>query len=170
MFSLPPSRKVSKHPMPDLNDFAESCRRYMQAELDKFQAQRDRLCAVLSSHKIAKVTIKFDGNGDDGQIYDIAYSRSRKTDTKDFGKTEVPGTEAERWTFDANGSDGLKVRCQTIDEGIDDMCYSLLSSKYGGWEINEGSFGTIVLDVATKKITVSFNRRMMEVDSEEGEF
>lgn len=143
----------------------------MQAELDKFQAQRDRLFAVLASHKIAKVTIQFDGNGDDGQIYDIAYSRSRKTDTKDFGKTEVPGTEAERWIFDADAdTHSLKVRCLTVDEAVDDMCYSLLSSKYGGWEINEGSYGDITLNVATKKITVSFNRRIMEVDSEEGEF
>jgi len=42
----------------------------------------------------------------------------------------------------------------SIPAGIEDWCYEKLESLYGGWEINEGSFGSFEFDFNDKKITL----------------
>lgn len=59
-----------------------------------------------------------------------------------------------------------------ISEARDDLetlAYELLSEKYGGWEINEGSCGTITIDFATNKVRIEHNERVESWDSSESE-
>jgi hypothetical protein len=51
-----------------------------------------------------------------------------------------------------------------VDEALQDVACELLP---GGWEINDGSFGELVLDVAGRKITRQHNWRSTEYDEEE---
>ena len=79
------------------------------------------------------VTIDFDGGGDSGWIEDEIYVRI--------------------------GKDTVKF---TSPAFIDDECYNILRSDYGGWEINEGSYGRFTISPSEKKIYLDFTYRTEE--------
>ena len=45
-------------------------------------------------------------------------------------------------------------RTVPIREAIENWCYDLLEQHFPGWEINEGSDGTIAIDVVKKTATL----------------
>jgi hypothetical protein len=47
-------------------------------------------------------------------------------------------------------TDGNKVRVAEylLSEAIETLCYSYLEQEHGGWENNDGAFGTFELDIA----------------------
>jgi hypothetical protein len=152
--------------MNNFNEFGAWLKAARAAEDTEFEKSRSQVRDFLRQHGIAKVAVSFDGEGDDGSITDCKYEPA----TPDFGKTPVPGTEDKRYGYNAQHEWVAVDRCATIDEIIDDMFYAFLSSNEPGWEINEGSYGDITLDVLTGKIKLHCCRRIVEVDEMEGEF
>lgn len=56
--------------------------------------------------------------------------------------------------IESNGyTDDGDVNIQ-IPAGLEDYIYQMLESNYGGWEINEGSQGTFLIDTVQKTITL----------------
>jgi hypothetical protein len=47
---------------------------------------------------------------------------------------------------------------------VERLVFDCLAEKHLGWEINEGSYGDVVFDVAERAITLNYNERF--VDSE----
>ena len=74
-------------------------------------------------------------------------------------------------TFDGSGDSGYIESFGEDEEGnsfdvegpIEDICYNLLSD-YGGWEINEGSFGRIVINPQENEATCLFTWRTEDSD------
>jgi hypothetical protein len=54
-----------------------------------------------------------------------------------------------------------------IDAALQEAAYDLLP---GGWEINDGSFGELVLDVSERRLVREHNWRITESEYEEEEF
>lgn len=54
----------------------------------------------------------------------------------------------------------------TTEDSLKDLLWPLLP---GGWEINEGSYGEIVLDIDTGKIRRTHNERIQEINTTEDE-
>ncbi len=75
----------------------------------------------------------YDGCGDDGQIEDIIY-------------------------FDAEGQ-AIDREDKELDDAVEDYTFSLLPD---GWEINDGSFGTLRIDARTQKAHIEHNGRFVD--------
>lgn len=73
-----------------------------------------------------KVLIEYSGSGDEGYINDI---------------TAGPAIE------------GLAIDTELYQD-LEDVAYDLLEENFGGWEINEGSAGTMTIDVKERKVSI----------------
>lgn len=116
--------------------------------------QRANLLAViaaLSAANIARVDLEYEGCGDSGQIESV-------------------------YAFDGKGSEvalpDVKVRITTaryehptgyvsapedadLEEAMKQIAYEQLRQHFGGWEIDEGSEGSVVFNMESRKIEVS---------------
>ena len=54
---------------------------------------------------------------------------------------------------------------QTIGAFLHDLTLSALSQEHGGWEINEGSDGELVIDVASRTVELNHNSRFISCES-----
>ncbi len=97
---------------------------------------RNELLAQLRALQIAKVEINYDGQGDEGYINDI--------DVHDINNITL---------------DQKNEPIKTLVKQLDGFGYDLLEQHHPGWEINEGAFGTITIDVVAGKISSNYNER-----------
>jgi hypothetical protein len=125
-------------------------------------ANKKALFDALAQAGITLVTVRFDGEGDSGQIEEIDAL---------CGETpaELPSGEiaiAEPvW-----GS--LEVRHVTLSvrDAIETLAFNLLEETHGGWEDGDGAYGDFTFDVAERTITLAYNERRMETDYSEHVF
>lgn len=97
--------------------------------------------AELKSLGIDRVRIEYSGAGDEGWINDIV-GLPRDSETP---RDEIP--------------DG-------IQQTLQNWAYDILSENYGGWEINEGSDGVIVIDIVSSKVTITHNENIVNQTTE----
>jgi len=147
--------------MTDEDSFAryeqqEARRKALVAELR--QSTKARLLDALLASGIARVSVLFDGEGDSGQIGEIAAS--------DAGgqPADLPAEPLAIQTAKPDGS-GPEDATLPVAEVIENLCYELLEEKCPGWEIDEGSYGEFVLDAAGRSIELTFNNRFTDVDT-----
>jgi len=150
---LPPAPSVfvenNKAKENKMTNFEEIQQRW--AEEQKTQRERHAryqrlIFSALADLQITSVEVTFDGCGDSGQIEDVT----------------IDGASA---TLDSViREDGETCSC-TLAESIETLCYALLEVEYGGWEDNDGAFGTFVFDVATRQIELEFNGRFTDHDT-----
>ena len=108
--------------------------------LDRKAKAKEDLYLLLDQYpNITAIEVIFDGCGDSGQVEDIEYS----------GVT----------------ADDLIPRKQDLDDAVEEYVYSILP---GGWEVNDGSFGTIRIDVKAKTADCDFSWRT--TGTEDGSF
>jgi hypothetical protein len=111
-----------------------------------------RLFDALAAAGIARVTVDFDGEGDSGQIEDIA-----ALDPADKPIKLPPGQlTVETAKFDGTGAD---TATRPLRDVIENLCYELLQEHHDGWEINDGSFGAFEFDIQHRSVTLTFNGR-----------
>ena len=121
---------------------------------------------------IEKIEVTFDGCGDSGQIEDITCI------TKDGGDVDLKAIKVGKVKFirgyQYNGDGTMKpvteIRESNFEEVIEEICYNMLEKSHGGWEINEGSYGTFTFDFATGKVHLEYNERVTSVETSELEF
>lgn len=118
-------------------------------------ANKADLFAVLDGAVIAKVTVAFDGYGDSGQIESI------DAIGKDGVSRELPATSITirraRWGEAEPASEEM-----TVAESVERLAYDLLGGAHPGWEINDGSYGSFIFDVAAGTITLDCNLRFTD--------
>lgn len=95
--------------------------------------EKNDLLEHLRALQISSIEINYDGQGDEGYINDI--------NLYDLGNINVT---------DHN---------KNMAEQLDKLGYDLLEEHHPGWEINEGAFGTITINVLTGKISNNYNER-----------
>jgi hypothetical protein len=114
--------------------------KYHQKQKDKQKAGKNfllSLCPALKAAKIRFLTAHYDGCGDEGFIESDgihAYTDAKRTE-----KAENPPFTARQ---------------------VADAAYDVLEGAYPGWEINEGSFGDVVLDVKNATVKIEHNFRV----------
>lgn len=57
-----------------------------------------------------------------------------------------------------------------LDDAIKDWCYDVLEEHFPSWGNDDGAFGTITIDVATRKGRFEHNERVIETISHERSF
>ena len=136
----------------------EECR---AAELR--QATKAALFDALRSAGISRVTVTFDGASDEGQIEFIEAVAARNK------PLDLPDARVTVKTANHDGT-ALEEATPTLTEAITDLCYDLLAENYGSWGDNDGAFGKFVFHVARRRLSLTFNARFTDFETETATF
>lgn len=125
------------------------------------------ILSVNSKENIFKITASYsyydtDCQGDTFYLTDRFANPEEKNELIEyFDKMFMEGHNEGKIDFNGGGDSGwiedtlyLGEETEKAPENILDLCYDLLQSNYGGWEINEGSQGSFHLDFDKKTITL----------------
>lgn len=90
---------------------------------------------------------------------------------KELEEIENSSNEVLKITFDGSGDSGyiednfLDTQTQ-IPAVIENWCYHELERNFGGWEINEGSYGEFIFDLKNKVIELEYTERVSNNESD----
>jgi hypothetical protein len=112
---------------------------------------------ILAAAGITSVTVEFDGEGDSGQIESVIACAGE-------ARVELPKTPITFQDVSWN-SDTVTDRTEPLPEAIETLCYDYLEQEHGGWENNDGAFGTFTFDVAARTIELEFNGRYTDIST-----
>jgi len=115
---------------PPFDDVARSFREKEAAKKAQTNQAMKKLLEILRNDSVNKIVVDWDGHGDDGSIQRIAFVRS-------------DGTQVEqdlRWSSEKKGF---------VSGGVDTIKDFVFDMVPAGWETDEGSFGTCLIDVRT---------------------
>lgn len=129
---------------------------------------KEIIIKALSNAGIAKVVICYDGAGDSGMFEDAQFFDDEKQVTLskdvDVVLTEVP----PYWITKADSeTEKPKTYTQTLPKAVTDLAYDFVSNLNPGWEISEGSFGDIAIDVKENKMLMVHNMRYTQFHTSE---
>ena len=134
-------------------------------DLEKFM--KDTLLQKMVEFNINQISAEFDGCGDDGQFDNPDAEGDGDIDS--FLECPVKTYSGcvqyskDKQEFIVKESDS------TIKELVLDAFFYILENRYDGWEINDGSYGTVYFNVdGTGKI--EYNQRITDVEYSEDEF
>jgi hypothetical protein len=106
---------------------------------------------------IKYVEVAYSGSGDSGAIDEVRFLDAHKESIK---KKDIPNINI-KYDLLTNGywADSDEASCtkkeSNLSEAIDDFCWSVLSHKKGGWEINDGSDGYFTFNVDEGTVVLS---------------
>lgn len=142
------------------------------------KSNKEIIFKILKALKIKKVEVSYSGCGDSGQIDYIEFFKSGSKPV-DINKLTngliISGIKTSSgWVtpspnnwFTRNYVD--KPPTSDIKEVINELCYDLLETYHGGWEINSGSDGQFVFNVPEGKISWSHSEIVEERDTTDRE-
>jgi hypothetical protein len=133
--------ELTANPTPHPTDFATT-----------LHVDRARLFAELDARGIAQAVITFNGCGDEGQIEQITFDDVESADIDARGSAEIPPHP-----------DGMPVASlQILEAWLEDFVYDAIGSHFPGWQDNDGAYGEITLEAATRTVTLDFNARFTD--------
>jgi hypothetical protein len=167
--------KSKKIKLPKMDDIMAQIKADQLKKADKVKYHSNLLFDTLAQTKVSSIEVSFEGCGDSGQIEAVDYTdaNGKGIDEAYLNKTIVKGSattaymqydEKTKQLVDGKSKEG------TIREIIEEICYDKLGASHGGWEINEGSYGTFHFDVAGRKVRLEYNERIEEVRTSEESF
>jgi hypothetical protein len=130
------------------------------------QDNKDFVFDILEQEGIASFEVEFDGSGDSGQVDGIFLD-------DDLLQRKIKGCKVKngtRWDPTTQTSSPVWENDVTLQSLIEGVCYDILEENFGGWEINDGSYGTFTFDVKKRKASLTMNERVMEVNTNEYKF
>jgi hypothetical protein len=134
--------------------FDEVAKKHMEEEVT-------RKAGVLKSAKLAlvslrqdgitKVIVEYDGHNDDGFLTTAVMIAA------DGKRTELRGNELSDQMYQptASGRTKLDTNPSSPLGAMADFVLHLLEDEHGGWETNEGAFGTCEIDVETGEYSLN---------------
>lgn len=141
-----------------MGNFALEYERRRQEELKETKDRLGKVCKVIEPLGITLIEVTYDGYGDSGTVENITFFINEKEYKKD-----LPSVKFES-LFKYPGSKAPKV---DIREIVDEICCSLLPD---GWQDNDGSFGTLWIDVKEKTLKLQYNERYTDYNTSEEVF
>jgi hypothetical protein len=114
--------------------------------------------------------VAFDGCGDSGQMEEVQiFDENAKEIASDCLNThcEVAFTnhifQSGKWEHEKF------TRIKTLRDLAEEVAYTPLEDHFGGWEINEGAYGTVVINAdGTGRIEI--NQRVVEIEEDSATF
>ena len=133
---------------------------------DSLALNKREVSKFMKEHGISRALLEFDGSGDSGQINSIELIGNND---ESLLLTEMTGWWTEHKYSEGTWTKNVKEMKAAFADLLEDIAFSHLSSQYGGWEINAGSFGTVVIkDDGSGGI--EFNERIEETEYSEFHF
>lgn len=119
-----------------------------------------RFCTILDAAGIVVVEATYDGSGDSGDItVEFIHERDDTTPGNERGR-RVHNRLSEYRAEELLISGTQPLTTKTAFEEFKQALFNLLPS---GWEINDGAFGDIRVEVETRKITVEHHERYTDI-------
>jgi len=149
--------------MPKMVDIMAQIKADQLKKADKVKYHSNLLFDTLAKTKVSSIEVSFEGCGDSGQIEAVDYTdaNSKRIDEAYLN---------HQWDEKKKMLVKTEPREGNIREIVEEICYDKLGASHGGWEINEGSYGTFLFDVAARKVSLEYNQRIEEVRTSEESF
>jgi len=167
--------KSKKIKLPKMDDIMAQIKADQLKKADRVKYHTNLLFDTLAQTKVSSIEVSFEGCGDSGQIESVDYTdaNGKGIDEAYLDKIIVKGsakTSYHQWDEKKKKLVLTEAREGNIKEIIEEVCYDKLGASHGGWELNEGSYGTFHFDVPTRKVTLEYNERIEEVRTSEESF
>lgn len=120
---------------------------------------------LLGGVGVESFIVTFDGGGDSGQVEppsEFKPARSAKQAEALLDEVVKGSRVSEGQRYTPSGMEHIWKDDPILERLIDGLCYDVLETVSGGWEINEGSHGTFHFDVKKRKMMLDFNERVVE--------
>ena len=130
------------------------------------------MCGMLQSFGFNYLSAEFVGSGDSG---DFDYITFIPTKPDDASTAAIVANEEHRKSFHVFKHEALenaptKKQKETLTKQLAEFETALWQILPSGWEINEGSFGALQIDIAKKTIHMVVNERISDVNTYERDF
>ena len=124
------------------------------------------ICAILFNAGITRVEVYYDGWGDNGGVENLSFFKGKKLlKSKEVDSLELPTSTSKKYVPDpASGDYQYKDVDCTIENGIGDLALGFFPC---GFEINDGSFGDLVINTEKAKATLKHNTRITSTEYSE---
>ena len=167
--------KSKKIKLPKMDDIMAQIKADQLKKADRVKYHANLLFDTLAQTKVSSIEVSFEGCGDSGQIEAVDYTdaNGKGIDEAYLDKIIVKGSEKtsyHKWDEKTKKLVLTEAKEGNIREIIEEVCYDKLGASHGGWELNEGSYGTFNFDVSTRKVTLEYNERIEEVRTSEESF
>lgn len=133
--------------------------------LEHYEKARNSLFSVLKNSGVKNVSIAYYGGGDSGDVEDMEVNFVEDLDLiPNFDNTMISWPSFST-SYSNCGKRKYNVSMSdiTVSEALNRQVFILLEEHHGGWEINEGSSGTITIEVEDSSIVIEHNENYMEV-------
>jgi len=167
--------KSKKIKLPKMDDIMAQIKADQLKKADRVKYHANLLFDTLAQTKVSSIEVSFEGCGDSGQIESVDYTdaNGKGIDEAYLDKVIVKGsakTSYHKWDEKTKKLVKTEATEGNVREIIEEICYDKLGASHGGWEINEGSYGTFHFDVAGRKVNLEYNERIEEVRTSEESF
>jgi hypothetical protein len=144
------------------NDFLEQYELRLKAEAKANELNKAVVFDALAAVVLTRITVEFDGEGDSGQINEVtAYAGE--------SPAKVPLTSLILHEATQNPDNSTSTKT-SLPSAIEDLCYGYLSQCHGGWQNNDGAYGTFEFDVSKRSIHLDFNERFTDTTNSSHDF
>ncbi len=144
---------------------------WMRDRFEEANSAKERLkvniFAELDKTPAVSVTVSYNGSGDSGDIESVT---GKDADGKEilFGGPQCIPSEESFSTF--NGKEWVREKREkliTLGEALEELAWHALEARHPGWEINEGSYGDLEIDVKERKLTLMHHTIIHDEEYEE---
>ena len=127
-------------------------------------------CRLLASHTVTEVTASYDGSGDSGNM-DVTF-RIAPPPKQTPGPVPSDAPVIDSWSSSHEFFKTPTVKKDPLitKEKIAEFEDALYEMLPGGWEIDDGSYGEITVDMRDFKVRIEHNERITEVNSSSAEY
>jgi len=141
--------------MIDMDAMTQSIAKHQAALVEAGKVNKETIFDALAASGFTRINLTFDGEGDSGQIDNMAAYAGDAL-------TAIP--EQKLMLRQAGWSDDRITTSEfSLPAAIERLCYDYLEQEHGGWENNDGAFGEFTLDVAERTVELEFNGRYSDV-------
>ena len=122
---------------------------------------KNPIFAALDDAGIHRVTVEYDGTDDSGQIESIeAWNAANE-------KIPLPSLRKVQLASENTDSPVDEIG---LEAAVEQLVWDYLYDNHGGWENNDGAFGTFEFSVPDRTIALQHNERYTDVNTTTHEF
>ena len=153
------TEKPAAEPVKSIEEISESYYNKRDKQILKSRETLKDTCAILFEAGITRVEIRYDGYGDSGGIEQVAFFKGRKLlKSPEVDSLGLPTSTINKCVYDLETKQHENKDVEyTIESKIEGCAYDFFPC---GWEINEGSFGDLVINTEKAKATLKHNTRV----------
>ena len=131
------------------------------------------LIAALQSMGAKVVEIEYEGSGDEGSVSSVWATSSpsfaqednpEMTDRLEQEKVDTWNPVIPHWDL-FSAPENIELKTGTLLDALMDFAWYVLETKKPGWEINEGSNGTVTINLVENTVSLDHSAVYRECDS-----